>query len=151
MSVINSFRGKYGFLSNFCQTQLEYDGLAYSSSEAAFQAQKCEKPEGKIKYTLIKNPLRIKQMGRREKLPSWWEEKSCDIMYSILKVKFSNPTLKEKLLSTEDAYLEEGNTWHDNLWGNCYCEKCKEKEGYNYLGKILMQIREELKEGEYNV
>ena len=146
MSVINSFRGKYSFLSNFSQSEFEFDGLTYYSSEAAFQAQKCSTMEGKIKYTLIKNPLRVKQMGRREQLPLDWEDKSYDIMYSILKAKFYNPILKEKLLSTGDAHLEEGNTWHDNRWGNCYCEKCKDIKGFNYLGRILMQIREEIKE-----
>ena len=146
MSVINSFRGKYGFLSNFSQTQFEYDGLTYFNSESAFHAQKCSNPLDRVKYTLIKNPIRAKQLGRREVLPDNWEEISYDIMYSILKVKFSNPTLKEKLLSTGDAYLEEGNTWHDNRWGNCSCDKCKDIKGLNYLGRILMRIREEIKE-----
>ena len=145
MVVINSFKGKYSFLSNFSQSQIDYEGLTYYSAEAAFQAQKCSTVEGKIKYTLIKNPLRAKQMGRKEILPVNWSEKSYDIMYSILKKKFSNPVLKEKLLSTEDAYLEEGNTWHDNIWGNCSCDKCKDKVGLNYLGKMLMKIREEIK------
>jgi ribA/ribD-fused uncharacterized protein len=144
MEIINSFKGKYSFLSNFSQFQFEYDGLTYYSSEAAFQAQKCSTIEGKIKYTLIKNPLRVKQMGRRETLPADWDVKACDIMYSILKSKFDNPVLKQKLLSTKDAYLEEGNTWHDNRWGNCSCEKCKDTVGLNQLGKLLMRIRDEI-------
>ena len=143
MEIINSFRGKYSFLSNFSQFQFEYDGLTYYSSEAAFQAQKCSTIEGKIKYTLIKNPLRVKQMGRRETLPADWDVKAYNIMYSILKRKFNNPVLKQKLLSTKDAYLEEGNTWHDNRWGNCSCEKCKDVVGFNQLGKLLMRIRDE--------
>lgn len=144
MNAINFFRGKYSFLSNFSQSQFEYDGLTYFNSEAAFHAQKCTNPLGRVKYTLIKNPIRAKQLGRRENLPDNWEKNSYDIMYAILKVKFSNPRLKEKLLSTGDAYLEEGNTWHDNRWGNCSCEKCKDIKGLNQLGRILMQIREEI-------
>ena len=38
--------------------------------------------------------------------------------------------------------LEEGNTWHDTFWG----VDAKTGEGQNHLGKILMKIREELKE-----
>lgn len=37
--------------------------------------------------------------------------------------------------------IVEGNYWHDNYWGNCTCDKCKNIEGQNKLGKILMKIR----------
>ena len=47
--------------------------------------------------------------------------------------------LADKLLATGDAYLEEGNTWHDEIWG------VYQGEGTNWLGLILMQVREELR------
>ena len=43
-----------------------------------------------------------------------------------------------------DIMLIEGNYWHDNYWGNCLCPKCKEIEGQNQLGKILMKVRSTL-------
>jgi predicted NAD-dependent protein-ADP-ribosyltransferase YbiA (DUF1768 family) len=49
------------------------------------------------------------------------------------------------LLDTGDEELVEGTTWHDNIWGNCSCPKCKNIPGQNRLGKLLMQIREEIK------
>lgn len=52
--------------------------------------------------------------------------------------------LKKKLLETGDAELIEGNYWHDNTWGQCYCPRCKNKIGENHLGKLLMKIRESL-------
>ena len=36
-----SFRGDRFFLSNFYEAALEYGGITYGSSEAAYQAQKC--------------------------------------------------------------------------------------------------------------
>ena len=39
-------------------------GLTYPNAEAAFQAQKCEKEEDKVKYTLVKNPVVAKRMGK---------------------------------------------------------------------------------------
>ena len=60
-------------------------------------------------------------------------------MERILRVKFSSPDLKEKLLSTGDRYLVEGNSWGDVYWGVCG------GKGINMLGKLLMQIREELR------
>ena len=148
MKTINSFRDEYRFLSNFYQQPFEYNGLAYPNAEAAFQAQKCTRDEDKIKYTLQKNPVRAKQMGKKEpNLPSNWDEKSSMIMKEILRAKFAVPELGKMLIATGDAYLEEGNHWHDNRWGKCTCDKCKTKEGQNLLGKILMEIRAELQNG----
>ena len=68
------------------------------------------------------------------------EEVKDQIMYEIVLNKFSqNEELREKLIATGDEYLAEGNTWHDTYWGVC------NGKGKNKLGKILMQVREELK------
>lgn len=66
-------------------------------------------------------------------------------MLIALRKKFNNSVLKKKLLATGDALLIEGNTCHDNYWGDCKCEKCKDIKGENRLGQLLMQVREELK------
>ncbi|NWN81082.1 NADAR family protein, partial [Bacillus sp. (in: firmicutes)] len=48
--------------------------------------------------------------------------------------------LKNKLLQTGESILIEGNTWGDKIWGVC------NGVGENKLGKILMKVRNELKE-----
>lgn len=64
------------------------------------------------------------------------------IMYEICKAKFrQNPDLAERLISTSDFELIEGNNWGDHIWGVC------DGYGENRLGKILMRIREELIHG----
>jgi hypothetical protein len=69
-------------------------------------------------------------------------------MYDLNKQKYSKGSqLAEMLLITEDAELIEFNVWHDNFYGNCECLKCKDIVGRNELGKILMKIRNEIKEG----
>lgn len=147
MEKISTFRGEYRFLSNFYQYPFEYKGLVYPNAEAAFQAQKCSTEEDKIKYTIQKNPVRAKQMGKKEpNLPPNWDTISYHIMNDILHAKFSIPNLAEKLKATGNAYLVEENHWHDNRWGKCTCEKCSQKDGLNWLGKILMEIRKELNE-----
>lgn len=145
MEKISSFRGNYRFLSNFYQHPFEFEGLTYPNAEAAFQACKAEDEKERVKYTLVKNPVRAKQMGRKEVLRSDWDEVCYDVMDRILHCKFSDQELAQKLLQTDGYWLEEGNHWHDNRWGNCDCEKCSGIEGKNWLGKILMGIREELK------
>ena len=70
------------------------------------------------------------------------KEVKTNIMYDICLAKFTqNQDLKEKLLKTGNAILIEGNWWNDTYWGVC------NGIGENNLGKILMKIREELKNG----
>lgn len=63
-------------------------------------------------------------------------------MEEILRMKFTqNTKLRKRLLATRNERLVEGNTWHDNFWGECYCPHCENKVGLNHLGKLLMEIR----------
>jgi predicted NAD-dependent protein-ADP-ribosyltransferase YbiA (DUF1768 family) len=59
-------------------------------------------------------------------------------MKQLLKLKFNNPDLQQKLIATYPEELIEGNYWHDTYWGVC------EGVGENHLGKLLMEIRNEL-------
>lgn len=143
--IIDDFKGDFAFLSNFHQCDFVFEGLTYHTSEAAFQAQKCSTEYEKIKYTTVTNPVVAKRMGKKEPgFPSNWNEISYGIMKNILKAKFAVPELREKLKATGDAVLIEGNRHHDNRWGNCTCDRCKNREGQNWLGKILMELRAEL-------
>lgn len=145
--MIGEFSGQYEFLSNFYMVPVEYKGLLFTNSEAAFHAQKTLDPMQRMAFTQY-NPSQSKRNGRKVQLRSDWEDVKDDIMYEICKAKFSqNEDLKLKLLAIGDEYLEEGTTWHDNYWGNCSCDKCKYITGKNMLGKILMRVREELKNG----
>jgi predicted NAD-dependent protein-ADP-ribosyltransferase YbiA (DUF1768 family) len=72
-----------------------------------------------------------------------WETSKFDVMLDLLKQKFTNKELGEKLLATEDAILVEGTYWHDNCWGVCSCRECS-GVGTNMLGTLLMQVRNSL-------
>ena len=137
---IGRFREENYFLSNMYSCKLSYKGLTYLSSEAAFQAQKCTNEEDKIKYTTV-GPKNAKKAGRLEKIDiAEWNKNRVPLMTDILRAKFSIPELREKLLATGNAYLEEGNSWGDTFWGVSE----KTGEGSNRLGRILMEIRMEL-------
>ncbi|MFT0803343.1 NADAR family protein [Bacillus swezeyi] len=86
-------------------------------------------------------PNLAKRKGRRVKLRPDWEEVKETFMYEIVKAKFEqNDQLKNRLLQTGESTLIEGNTWGDRVWGVC------NGIGENKLGKILMRVRNELKE-----
>lgn len=141
MEAIKQFFDAYAFLSNFYNAPVSYNGLIYQNSEAAFQAQKEIRHEDRKKYTRM-NPSQAKLAGRQCKLRKDWEEIKEQTMYEIVKAKFTqNEALARLLLATGDAYLEEGNWWHDTIWGVC------NGVGQNKLGKILMRVREELDGG----
>lgn len=143
--VIDIFDGEYAFLSNFYECKVIYGGLSYKNSEAAFHAQKTLDLEKRKEFTKL-NPSQAKKLGRKLELRKDWEQVKTQVMYEILIAKFAiNKDLKEKLLATGDAELVEGTYWHDNCWGNCYCEKCKNIKGENRLGRLLMQLRENLR------
>ena len=141
MEVIREFIDAYAFLSNFYHSPVKYRNLIYLNAEAAFQAQKesCEKD--KEQYTRM-NPAQAKLVGRNCNLREDWEDIKEQTMYEIVSAKFTqNKNLAKLLLDTGDAYLEEGNWWHDTTWGVC------NGVGENKLGKILMRVREELDGG----
>lgn len=135
--MINKFRGKYYFLSNFYETPVTWNGLTYLNNEAAFQSAKTF--SDRECFTNL-DPSSAKKLGRKVQLRSDWENVKDDVMYEICKAKFSqNIELKKRLLSTGNEHLEEGNTWGDKIWGTV------NGIGENRLGKILMRIREELR------
>lgn len=137
--MIDNFRGKYFFLSNFYEAPVIYRGIQYSNNEAAFQAQKLVKQEERFKFSLL-NPSEAKRLGRSVKLRPDWEEIKEKVMYEICLEKFTqNLDLKRQLLDTLDEELVEGNNWGDKTWGKV------NGEGKNLLGKILMKVREELR------
>lgn len=142
--MITSFKGKYRFLSNFYNCEIKYLGYTYPNSEAAFQAQKFSDEKDKLKIARMKNPLSAKRKGLEADLPKNWDELSIKHMRDILEIKFKDPVLAEKLKETKPEVLVENNYWHDNKWGSCTCEQCKNIEKQNLLGNILMEIRDSL-------
>lgn len=68
-----------------------------------------------------------------------WDRKKQEAMLEVVRAKFRVKVLAEKLLATGDEELVEHNRHGDTYWGK-YIGK-----GYNYLGEILMKVRQELK------
>lgn len=140
MNSITDFSGDYEFLSNFYEVSVEYNGLTYGSTEAAFQAQKCITDEERIAFTKY-SPDKSKRAGKRVNLRPDWEDVKIRIMEEVLRAKFTqHKDLAERLISTGDKILIEGNDWGDVFWG----ADSSTGEGENHLGKLLMKIRGEL-------
>jgi ribA/ribD-fused uncharacterized protein len=95
----------------------------------------------------FKTPGEAKRMGKGRTIhrASYWDDVKTVVMLELLRQKFSRSALRERLLRTGDAQLVEGNNWHDTFWGVCICDKCIEHGGENWLGKLLMRVRRDVK------
>lgn len=144
--MINSFENENEFLSNFYPSLISDGATIFPTVEHYFQASKTSSSTEYAAIAVAPSPGKAKRLGRKCSLRPDWEEVKDKVMYEALQKKFSIPELKEKLLNTGNEELEEGNWWHDNYWGNYHCIKCNNIQGKNMLGKILMKLREELRE-----
>lgn len=145
MNKIDRFVDKYRFLSNFYHFPFIYDDELWETVEHAFQAHKSLDEDIREEIRNCDTPTQAKYLGKNVELRSDWNRVKDGLMYDLLKAKFSYIYMKEKLLETGDSMLVEGNNWHDNYWGNCFCKKCFRVEGKNMLGRLLMKVRSELK------
>jgi ribA/ribD-fused uncharacterized protein len=134
---ITNFRGEYSFLSNFFVTRrpIIYDRKEYLTSEHLFQAIKTTDPEWREKVRLAATAGDAKKLGYQVPLRADWEARKIEAMRLCLKLKFTDPLLRAKLMKTGTALLVEGNTWKDYFWGVCG------GRGENWLGKLLMELR----------
>ncbi len=129
------------FLSNFYPSAVHYDGVTYMTVEHAYQAAKTTDPTLRSLIQSQPTAARAKLQGKNVQLRENWDLIKFDIMQHLLEQKFSNGSvLATKLLATGEAYLTEGNYWHDLVWGQCFCPR-HNWLGSNRLGGILMDIR----------
>jgi len=136
-----TFGGRRHPFSNYYPAPTVYEGIAYSTSEAAFQSAKTLDADARRAFINI-DPGKAKRDGRSLNLRPDWEQVKYRVMLDVLSSKFQDPVLRQMLLDTGDRLIIEDTTgWHDNEWGDCHCEKCRHVTGRNMLGKALMEIR----------
>ncbi|CAG7849686.1 SubName: Full=Uncharacterized protein {ECO:0000313/EMBL:CCA74095.1} [Serendipita indica DSM 11827] len=131
----------YGF-TNFSPHSVVFEGRTYPTSEHVFQAYKfiVHRP-GLAEHirTFSKNPRDAFNEARRfqPEVREDWAKVKIDLMYNILKAKFSqHSSLKRELMNTGDAELIEDSPV-DAFWG-CGANG----KGENQLGKTLMRLRD---------
>jgi ribA/ribD-fused uncharacterized protein len=139
--IIRRFRGAYGFLSNFATC----DVAGWRSVEHAFQAAKTDSPEWRLRIQNAPTAALAKRLGRQVPIRENWEEIKVDQMRALLRLKFKQEPFRSRLLETEEAVIIEENDWHDNFYGVCRCERCTDVPAQNWLGRLLMEIRDDLR------
>ncbi len=136
--AIKGFRGGYRWLSNFWPATVTLDGITYPTTEHAYQAAKTLDPEIRQQIAALDKPGKTKRFARKIQIRPDWDNVKLAVMEDLIRQKFNIPELREKLLATGDAYIEETNTWGDRFYG------VSGGVGLNHLGKIIMKVRDEL-------
>ena len=127
------------FLSNFYDAEVRVDNVIYNNAESAYQAQKCLDRRAEF---IGLSGAQAKKLGKLVPMDKSFELNKLYLMEVVVRCKFAqNPYLTERLITTGNAELIEGNHWRDMFWG------IHKGVGQNHLGKILMKVRGELNEG----
>ncbi|MCY0999228.1 NADAR family protein [Myxococcus sp. MISCRS1] len=132
----------HGWCSNFAPYPIKLGGRTWPTSEHYFQARKFEAPEDQEAIRQARTPMLAARMGRdrKRKLRRDWESIKVSVMREAVRAKFTqHEDLARLLLDTGDARLVE-HTDQDDYWGDG-----GNGSGRNMLGRILMEIREELR------
>lgn len=143
--MIAGFQGEFRYLSNFWSTPVEYEGVVWPSVEHAYQWAKSSDP-ARVEEFMGLTAGKAKRAGRETRVGPRWHSKKIALMRLLVLDKFRrNPELAEKLLATGDRIIVELNTHGDEFWGVVKNEK-GEWIGTNHLGKVLMYVRDVLRE-----
>ena len=138
-----SVSDEYGEFSNFAVYPITLKKKRWPTSEHYFQAQKFKEIKDQEAVRKASSPMLAARMGRdrRRKLRRDWESAKVGVMREAVLAKFmQHDDLRELLLSTSDARLVE-HTENDDFWGDG-----GDGRGKNMLGRILMDVREALRE-----
>lgn len=148
--MISSFQGEYFFLSNFSPYHVIYDDMEYPTVEHAYQAAKTLDKELRIAISNLRTPGAAKRFGQGLVLRPSWPTQKLLVMDVLVRRKFRpRSLLAHILLATGSKEIIEGNQWGDQFWGAVLIQGVW--QGQNHLGKLLMQIREDLKNPHYTV
>lgn len=130
----------FGFLNNYYGSRMFVFGRWWNNVEAPYQAMKCANPSDIDAIHKAESPKEARELGQKVKIVPGWDEIKMSVMYQCVLAKFTqNHELLQQLLMTGEREIIE-NSQADAFWG---CGP--NKDGQNMLGKILMDVRKELK------
>lgn len=136
-------RDAYGCFSNFSPHGVKLRDMWWPTSEHYFQAQKFAGTAHEEAIRLANTPKQAAEMGRDRKRPlrEDWEHVKDDMMREAVRQKFgTHKDIQQILLDTGDEEIVE-NAPSDYYWGIG-----ADGSGKNMLGKILMEVRGELRD-----
>lgn len=148
-AFFNKTKEKFGELSNMCAGfSITINGYSIRTSEALYQMCRFpDNPEIQEKINMQRSPMAAKMVGKpyRHLTRSDWDSVRVNIMRWCLRVKLSQnfEKFKQVLLDTKTLPIVELSR-KDSFWGAKFNKLNGKLEGYNILGRLLMELRENI-------
>lgn len=146
--TFKSTKGTFGGLSNMASGfPIKIGDIYIRNSEVLYQSLRfSDYPEiQKVLYS-INSPITAKQFSRKcsDKTRADWYDHRFKIMRLCIELKLTHNWLKfsDILLETGNLSIVEYST-EDKIWGAC--KQGNYYEGVNALGRLLMELREKVK------
>lgn len=143
----NSGIPEYSWLSNFEPAPIvDLNGLVWPSSEHCYAAAKIGKPgdrldtaqEWREKIRACNMAGQAKKLACKAPIRADWDDLKLEVMRRILVAKFTqNPEFYTLLMDTRGVELIEYALWGDRYWG-----VDRDGKGQNWLGRLLMSLRD---------
>jgi hypothetical protein len=130
-------------LGTYSKHGFELEGEYWPSVEHYYQAMKFENIDQQRKIREADHPKKARRLGRRRftKMRRDWSKVKQIVMTRGIYTKCrSHPEVAEALLETDNNKLVE-NSQYDYFWG---CGR--DRRGNNVYGKVLMNVRSQLRE-----
>lgn len=134
--------GELGYLANYSNYGFVKDGIYYKTVEHYYQSEKFDNKELKTKIINAKTPKEASIIGRdrSNKRKDNFKQIKKQVMYNGILEKFrQNRDIAYKLIETRNKDIAEA-TIDEYYWGIG-----KDKSGENNIGKILVNVREQIK------
>jgi ribA/ribD-fused uncharacterized protein len=142
----------FGWLGNMSPFPINHDGKEWRTTEALFQSLRFDKEEIKKAIREQKSPMAAKLVAKGrigEATIELLSQQDLENMRLCLRLKVEqHPKLKQQLLDTNNATIIENVTKRGRRGSNLFWGALQNKdgtwEGQNWLGKLWMELRDEL-------
>jgi len=122
--MIKKFEGEHEFLSNLFISTFIHNGIKYKSVAHAFYSLKCKNLNDRIRIRETKDVKEAIRESKKVPIVDTWQVECRNVMKELIRQKFENPFLMPRLLETNEQWLGDGK---------------------NFVGEILMEIRDEFR------
>ena len=130
----------HGYMSNFYRSRIFLGGKWWETTEHYYQAMKTKNLDEQEMVRHAKTPKQARDLGQTISYDDQFDSRRYSVMKECVLAKFvQHADLRSYLLATGDEELIEDSPV-DYFWG-CGADG----SGQNMLGKVLMEIRSELR------
>lgn len=139
------YEQEFYVFSNFSAFTLFWAGKKFDTSEIAYQYEKFRGNtviQDIVMSQLSTHAAYTAAQNFKDHIREDWDEVKVPIMRDILRAKVEqHGYVEQKLLETGNREIIE-DSWRDDFWG-----WGENKDGQNMLGKLWMEIRDDIRHG----